>query len=115
MIFALVLAVVLSWYAPLFNCGGVDPLTDLDRYEVPIFRAVILEWLVCSDDAGTPFPCPVYSRSLVRHLIPLDAGPCGSAPAPCLGLADPGPGEVLGWLDPEAIDTAGNSSADCSP
>lgn len=98
------LLLVLSWDAPLTNCDG-SPLTDLDHYEVPVFRVVILGWSVCIDGDGNGYACPVYSWSLARHAVPVDVT--------SLSLADPGVGEVLGYEWPEAFDVAGNSSAEC--
>lgn len=94
---ALLLALLLSWDAPLANCDG-SPLTDLDHYEVPVFRAVIIGWMPCDTSL-----CPIYSRGVDR-MPTIETQ---------LFVAEPGLGEVLGWEWPEAIDAAGNSSRDC--
>jgi len=91
---------VLSWDAPLANCDG-SPLTDLDHYELPVFRAVIIGSMACFE--GSTDLCPVYFKSLVRAV----------AREPTIDLADPAPGEVLGYLEPIAVDTAGNTSEAC--
>jgi hypothetical protein len=96
-----VLVLTLSWDAPTLTCKG-DPLTDLDHYEVPIFRVWILGWTVCGE-VGATYSCPVYASSLTRE----------STPNTSLTVPDPGAGEVVGWEDVEAFDRTGNSSADC--
>ena len=100
-------ALLLLWDAPTTNalppCGDGAPLTDLDHYEVPIFRVSILGWATCNLEDGTPYGCPVYSWSLTRAASTVEQ----------LSLADPGLGEVVGWEDVEAVDRAGNSSASC--
>ena len=90
----------LTWDAPLDNCDG-SPLTDLDHYELPVFRAIIIGWAMDLD--GNLYP--IYVKSLTHMVAARDS--------PTLSLADPGLGEVLGWEWPEAIDTSGNSSASC--
>lgn len=102
MIASLLLALLLLWDAPTTNCDGT-PLLDLDHYEVPVFRVSILGWSVCIDGDGNGYTCPVYSWNLSRHAVTQTS----------LSLADPSVGEVLGWEDVEAIDTAGNSSSEC--
>lgn len=104
---SVVLALVLLWDPPSTNalppCGDGAPLTDLDHYEIPIFRVSILGWAICTDSEGHSFECPIYAWTFDRE----------RTQETTIDLADPGRGEVVGWEDVEAIDIAGNSSAVC--
>ena len=101
MILALILANALLWDAPTTNCDGT-PLTDLDHYEVMMFRARVVGMTPCSD--GSEDLCPVYARDF-PFVVTTDTR---------IDLPT-GLGEVTGWLDPIAVDKAGNTSEGCIP
>lgn len=96
----MILALVLTWLAPLADCGGGS--LDLHHYHVLAAKRS-MEYIVgCPlDDAGNLQKCMVVS-SLVSDTT-----------ATSLALPEPALNEAVMWNDPVAVDAAGNTSDQC--